>query len=134
MQEQNLPTPITPEAPRTPELQQPPQQESAERPSPLEKLDAGAARGDAASQNAPALPATNLPQPVVPTVPVASSDGLIVDTPTVADDVNLIEKVWVEKAKTIVKQTKTDPYQQEKQVGMLQKDYQGKRYGKKDNG
>lgn len=50
--------------------------------------------------------------------------------PVVADDVDVIEKEWVDKAKKIVSATKDDPYNQEKQVSKLQADYLMKRYGK----
>ena len=48
----------------------------------------------------------------------------------VAGDDDLIEKEWVDKAKKIIEQTRSDPYNQEKQVSKLQADYIKKRYGK----
>ncbi|MCA9301556.1 hypothetical protein KC974_03300 [Candidatus Saccharibacteria bacterium] len=57
---------------------------------------------------------------------VASSSGSV----AIADDVDVIEKEWVDKAKSIVNQTKGDPYHQEKQVSELQADYLKKRYNK----
>jgi len=51
-------------------------------------------------------------------------------TPAIADDVDVIEKEWVDKAKKIVSSTKDDPYSQERQVSKLQADYLMKRYGK----
>ena len=57
---------------------------------------------------------------------VASSSGSV----ALADDVDVIEKEWVDKAKSIVNQTKGDPYHQEKQVSELQADYLKKRYNK----
>ncbi|MCE7936510.1 hypothetical protein DYH10_01835 [Candidatus Saccharibacteria bacterium CPR2] len=50
--------------------------------------------------------------------------------PTIADDVDLIEKEWVQKAKNIVEDTRDDPHMQEKEVSKLQADYLKKRYGK----
>lgn len=133
MQEQNLPTPVTPEYNQpSPERRPMPQQQSSERISPVEAVDTGAARGDVANQAAPALPVADLPQPLAAQQQVAS-DQSATDTPVVADDVDVIEKVWVDKAKKIVKQTKSDPYEQEKQVNVLQGDYQSKRYGKEES-
>ncbi len=51
-------------------------------------------------------------------------------TPLIAGDDDLIEKEWVDKAKKIVQQTRSDPYTQEKEVSKLQADYIKKRYGK----
>jgi hypothetical protein len=52
------------------------------------------------------------------------------DMPLVANDDDLIEKEWVDKAKKIIVQTKDDPYRREQEVGKLQADYLRKRYGK----
>lgn len=52
------------------------------------------------------------------------------DDPLIADDVDVIEKEWVDKAKKIVNATKEDPFQQEKEVSKLQADYLMKRYNK----
>lgn len=51
--------------------------------------------------------------------------------PAIADDVDVIEKEWVDKAKSIVSSTKDNPHLQEKEVSKLQADYLMKRYGKK---
>jgi Txe/YoeB family toxin of Txe-Axe toxin-antitoxin module len=53
-----------------------------------------------------------------------------VDDPLIADDVDVIEKEWVDKAKKIVNATKENPYEQEKEVSKLQADYLMKRYNK----
>lgn len=50
--------------------------------------------------------------------------------PVIADDTDLIEKEWVEKAKEIVERTKHDPYQQNKEVEKVKADYLKKRYDK----
>lgn len=52
------------------------------------------------------------------------------NSPVIADDVDVIEKEWVDKAKQIVNETKDDPYRQEEEVEKLQRDYLKKRYGK----
>lgn len=76
----------------------------------------------------PAVPAQPLPpvnQAQTPTATLSSSNN-----PLVASDDDLIEKEWVDKAKMIVQQTRSDPYAQEKEVSRLQADYMKKRYGK----
>ncbi len=72
-------------------------------------------------------PAQAAQQPVDAT-PVASTtdDG----NPALADDVDVIEKEWVDRAKKIVSATRADPHRQEKEVSKLQADYLLKRYGK----
>lgn len=78
-----------------------------------------------------------LPPPVAPvvqqasaTVPVSASDATLSDAPLIANDDDLIEKEWVDKAKQIIASTHDDPYQRELEVGRLQADYLKKRYGK----
>jgi len=50
--------------------------------------------------------------------------------PVTADDVDVVEKEWVDRARQIVEQTKNDPYRQEEEVEKLQIDYMKKRYGR----
>mgnify|MGYP000885213938 CR=1 FL=1 len=92
----------------------------------------------AAEKSREVAPAPVLQQPLSQPVPVvdnqttnsslsgqqASSD------PQIADDVDVIEKEWVDKAKKIVTATKDNPHQQEKEVSKLQADYLMKRYNK----
>lgn len=63
--------------------------------------------------------------------------GSTVQTPEIADDIDLIEKEWVEKAKEIVEKTKDNPYLQNKAISEIKSDYIKKRYNKdlvKDKG
>lgn len=53
------------------------------------------------------------------------------DNPPIANDDDLIEKEWVDKAKKIIVETKDDPYRREQAVSRLQQDYLEKRYGRK---
>lgn len=70
-------------------------------------------------------------QPFLPApTPSASAPTAQPGTPLVAADDDLIEKEWVDKAKKIIQETKSDPYAQEKEVSKLQADYVKKRYGK----
>jgi hypothetical protein len=50
--------------------------------------------------------------------------------PAIADDVDLIEKEWVAKAKEIVAETKDDPYSQNKEMTKVKAEYIKKRYNK----
>ena len=50
--------------------------------------------------------------------------------PPIAEDVDLIEKEWVEKAKQIVEQTKHDPYEQNAAMTKMKTDYLKKRYNR----
>jgi len=89
----------------------------------------GAGAGDT---NAPVLPP---PLPVAAPAPLAADDAAtsaappLDNNPLAADDVDVIEKEWVVRAKQIVSQTKNDPYQQEHEVSKLQADYLRKRFG-----
>ncbi len=59
-----------------------------------------------------------------------STVGSISNSPMIADDVDLIEKEWVEKAKEIVNKTKDNPYLQNKAISEIKTDYIKKRYNK----
>lgn len=50
--------------------------------------------------------------------------------PMIADDADLIEKEWVQKAKSIVEETKDDPREQNKQLTKVKADYLKKRYNR----
>lgn len=52
------------------------------------------------------------------------------NVPDVADDVDVIEKAWVDRAKQIIKETKDDPKAQEDAFEQLQIEYHKKRYGR----
>jgi hypothetical protein len=53
-----------------------------------------------------------------------------VDVPEVAEDVDLIEKEWVKRAKDIVNSTIGDPHTQNNQINRMKVDYIKKRYNK----
>lgn len=50
--------------------------------------------------------------------------------PELAEDVDLIEKEWVDKAKAIVNHTKDDPHRQNSEINKMKADYIKKRYNK----
>lgn len=87
-----------------------------------------------------ATPAALQPLPVVPDVPVSAPVVVLQDgksAPAVAPTAkpkaahsHKIEKEWVDKAKSIVAQTKDDPYKQKKEMSKVKADYIGQRYGK----
>lgn len=52
------------------------------------------------------------------------------DVPQMAEDLDLIEKEWVKKAKDIVNATFGDPYTQNKQISKMKVEYIKKRYNK----
>lgn len=52
------------------------------------------------------------------------------DYPDFADDIDLIEKMWVQKAKKIVDETVGDPFKQNLQINKMKADYIKKRYDK----
>lgn len=49
--------------------------------------------------------------------------------PTIAEDVDVIEKEWVDKAEAVIMKTAGDPHAEEEQIEDLQIDYMKKRYG-----
>lgn len=106
-------------------------------PSPETGFERGEKPMEQQAEAAPAsvvAPTPVLPTPVItavpqPPMPQAVQSGVNTN-PTVANDDDLIEKEWVDKAKQIITQTRDDPHQREQQVGALQRDYLKKRYGK----
>ena len=77
------------------------------------------------------MPTMTLPLPGAPQQS-PQSGGAATQTlsPTVADDGDLIEKEWVNKAKRIVESTRDDPYKQSEELTAFKADYMKKRYGK----
>lgn len=50
--------------------------------------------------------------------------------PQIADDTDLIEKEWVDKAKEVVARTAQDPHLQSREINKIRADYLRKRYNK----
>lgn len=69
-----------------------------------------------------------------PNLPVPAAEDAIAPVPgglpEVADDADLIEKEWVEKAKQILAETHDNPYVMSQQLTAMKTDYLKKRYGK----
>jgi len=95
-----------------------------------QRSEAGARANDSAT---PIFPAP-VPFALSVQTQTASTDDDITttdDNPLIANDDDLIEKEWVDKAKKIIVETKDDPYRREQAVSRLQQDYLEKRYGRK---
>jgi len=72
----------------------------------------------------------SLPMPVL-VAPATDAQGQVSSTtPLAASDDDLIEKEWVDKAKSIIAATKDDPYRREQEINKLQIEYIRKRYGR----
>lgn len=67
------------------------------------------------------------PPSAQPAAPVSQS-VISVDAPAIAEDNDLIEQEWVNKAKEIVDRTSEDPYEQNKEINKFKADYIKKRY------
>ena len=73
-----------------------------------------------------ALPVVPLNDPHVVSAQSSSDDN----NPVIAEDGDVLEKEWVDKAKKIVASTKNDPREQTNQFVKMRYDYVKKRYGK----
>lgn len=105
-------------------------------PSPEENLTASpepvpAGPETAGSVPAPPLAMTPIPLPVPPASPQSDVTTTTQTTSsTVADDGDLIEKEWVDKAKKIVEANRNNPYNQSEELTVVKADYMQKRYNK----
>lgn len=69
---------------------------------------------------------TPAPAPLADDVPVTAP--ILGAPPAVAEDVDVIEKEWVDQAEAAVKSTEGDPHAEEEAIEALQIDYLKKRY------
>lgn len=101
-------------------------------PEQLDQSAPGERIAQAASAVAQASGTVNPVQPPMATVQAVPSQSVAQQgtNPVVADDVDVIEKEWVEKAKDIVAKTKADPHLQSLELTNFKHDYMKKRYGK----
>jgi hypothetical protein len=79
----------------------------------------------AAQQPDPSSIAIPASQPVAMPDPISNAS-----VPMLAQDSDLIEKEWVDKAKQILQQTRSDPHLQNKEINRFKADYLKKRYNK----
>jgi hypothetical protein len=104
----------------SPEKEQPQYERAIER-SPIE----------IAPPMPPQAPVQTPPVSMPVVLPQVSDDSAVQSSnPISANDDDVIEKEWVDRAKQVLAQTREDPYQREKAIGELQRDYLMKRYGK----
>jgi hypothetical protein len=104
-----------------------PSQKSAENVGASAELQGSSpAQNPLLAQIAPPPIQPNL-QPVAPTASQVSGTN---NAPAFADDVDLIEKEWVVRAKDIVERTKNDPHLQNKEMNKFKAEYVKKRYNK----
>jgi len=61
---------------------------------------------------------------------ITSTSTTLAGNPMIANDDDLIEKEWVDKAKKIVAETQNNPYKRDEEVNKLQIDYMKKRFGR----
>lgn len=124
MQPQNLPTPSFELPQPTPSPNGGENVEHVGRPASFEHQPSGRAGAPLpAAMMSPAHVPLNAPPSVTPKPPAGRSA-----TPALADDADLIEKAWVEKAKAIVAQTRHDPYEQNRALTNFKADYMKKRF------
>ena len=106
-------------------------------PTPEIGIESGVERREMVAEAAASIADSSSALPtVLPTL--IGDDAAVVDnttlqndtTPLTANDDDLIEKEWVDRAKKIITDTKEDPYRREEAVSKLQKEYQEKRYGR----
>jgi hypothetical protein len=118
------------ELPKPPEGLEKQREQAMEKQVPQESKQAR--RAPTASQPATLAP---IPAPGPVAIPVEDVQTIqkgqaIDDTGLKADEADLIEKQWVNKAKAIVVQTQDDPYNQKKEMGKVGAEYIKKRFNK----
>jgi hypothetical protein len=66
--------------------------------------------------------------------PIVDDSVVVTDTTNLADiatsDDGVIEREWVDRAKKIINETKSNPYKQEEEVKQLQNDYLREKFGR----
>lgn len=95
------------------------------------------------NQNSPVVETGSMqPQPIAAGSVMYANQPLLVETearpadmptisvPNIADDVDLIEKDWINKIKDTIHITKGDPYERARQLALLKSEYLQKRYQK----
>ena len=85
------------------------------------------APGQPAAAAFPTIPLPVLPLHQPANDVVSTTQGGV---PAVADDRDLIEKEWVDKAKKIIENNREDPYKQSNEMTVFKADYIEKRYNK----
>jgi hypothetical protein len=101
-------------------------------PASVEAGTSGPSTGGQPSQSGSSLPKKLTPDDVAAVIAGQTTPSAPVTAPTMgpqmAEDVDVIEPEWVDKAEQVVQQTQNDPYKEEEAVEDLQRDYLKKRY------
>ncbi len=123
------------EEPKTPEKQADKQQEKAVEQQKPAKHEAGVAKNapqpgstavdDALQDQTPLEVTSDQDDQTKPSAPVSPLTKNLK-----AEDADLIEKQWIDKAKIIVEKTRSDPHMQKDQMSRIKADYIQKRYKK----
>ncbi|HET7320253.1 MAG TPA: hypothetical protein VFI84_01545 [Candidatus Saccharimonadales bacterium] len=133
---------MNPQFDKSANLNLPPPMPESSGPAPYEAPEGGARPVEAVpaaperqlQPAAPALPAipaqqqTQQGQTATNVAPSTTTNSTAL--PQMADDADLIEKEWVNKAKEIIAKTQDDPYKQSKEITYMKSDYLQKRYNK----
>jgi hypothetical protein len=93
-------------------------------------IERGHSTAVAPAHHASQQPIANPVNQHYPASPVASPTIQAPHSPAMADDSDLIEREWVQKAKDIVAATNEDPYRQNKEMGHYKATYVKKRFNK----
>lgn len=101
-----------------------------EQPAPAQEAVAGKQATPASLQLPTTIPDTPVAIPVQDGDAKSSSVASPKTSGLPAADKNLIEKQWVQKAKEIVAETRSDPYKQKSQMSKAKADYIQKRFKK----
>ncbi len=130
------------------EIGAPPQPNFEKAPETVENLETGseqaveqrpAVQESGVGKQAPQPAISTLPSlPQIPTTPAGTTPPVILTKPVgastasdlTAQDTDLIEKQWVDRAKAIVAQTQDDPYKQKKEMSRVKAEYVQKRFNK----
>jgi hypothetical protein len=125
--------------PETPELNLP-REQAESRPENDEQrqeqsVERAPARPEKSPQAAkqPALPVIpdDIPDAAVPPIAAPADDTIqFTDPHQMAKDSDHIEPEWVDKAKSVIAQTHSDPYQQKHEMSKVKAAYIRKRFGK----
>jgi len=94
-----------------------------------EHLDKSNTSSSPAQKTASTLPAPSAPVIADQVIPKNIS-AAAASAPLIADDNDLIEKEWIQKAKDILKFNSKDPHEQNDQMSAYKADYMKKRYNK----
>lgn len=120
------------------EVPQTPDQQGGQELTPQTGIEQGGVKKESAprspAQTVPAIPAQAAPPPQQPPPEPQqqspSTSAAPASSHLPADDVDLIERQWVDKAKQIVSETRDDPHKQKDQISRVKADYIQKRFNK----